>query len=376
MAKITTSFSQQLRQSRMVAMLITIIGLFVGLWLCINAGISLMTYEPEAIYQAKILAEGKNAVISVDVDQVDMSNENKLIHITGETIVDEIILDKLIKIEVTNVIKLRRIVQVYQWQEDAGQNYDKVWSEQFIDSKKFHDPKHNNPTLPFTSRTFIAKQVILGDFVVPNSIVDKMNHYQKLPMKGLWQEQENLRTLLPNNQLHFSEGDYYIGKNPAQPKIGDLKLSFMAVLPENISIITKQAQLQNYKPNTDIELFEYGLFTSDRMFRNARVSLFIKNLTPRLESILAIFIGIYIIFNILWIASPSLLNPNDFRVWWFALIVAISLALAVIAFNWHAYNSMVGKVLFIIAISILYLLKFSYKPQALVLETTVPQKMD
>ncbi len=375
MAKITTSLSQQLQQSRMVAMLITVIGLFLGLWLGINATIDLMVNEPETIYHVKTLAAGKNTVISVDVDQVDINNENKLIHITGETTVDEIILDKLIKIEVVNVIKLRRILQIYQWQKNTEQNYDKVWSEQIIDSKKFYDAKHNNPTIPFASRTFIAKQVILGDFIVSHTLINNMNHYQKLPMKGLWQEQENLRTLLPNKKLHFIDGEYFIGENPEQPKIGDLKLSFMAVLPENISIITKQIQLSNYKTNDYIELFEYGILTSNRMFRNARVSLFTKNLKPRLESVFAIFIGVYIIFNVLWIASPSLLDPNNFRIWWFAFVTAISLTLAVIAFSWYDYNSIVGKTLFIISISNLYLLKFSYKPQTLALETMVPSKI-
>ncbi|MBE9563495.1 MAG: hypothetical protein IMF12_11610, partial [Proteobacteria bacterium] len=85
MPKITTNFSQRLRQSRMVAVLLTIIGLFFGLWFCINAVTDLMQNEQEAIYQAKTLAEGKNSVISVDVEQIDMANNNKLIHIVGET---------------------------------------------------------------------------------------------------------------------------------------------------------------------------------------------------------------------------------------------------------------------------------------------------
>lgn len=377
MAKLTTNFPQRLRQSRMVVFLLTIIGLFLGLWFCTTAIINLMTQEPKIIYQAKTLVEGKNTVISVDVDQVDMNNDNKLIHIVGETTVDEMIIDKIFKIEVVNVIKLRRIIQAYQWQEDSEHNYNKIWSEQFIDSKKFYD--HNNSTMPFTSKLFTAKQVILGDFIVPSKFINDMNHYQKLPMKGLWLEQQNLRKILPNKQLHFIEGGYYIGKNPEQPQIGDLKINFVAVLPENISIIAKQqSQLSPYETEIggSIELFEYGILTSDRMFRNARTALFSNNLKPRIENIFAIFIGVYIIFHVLWIVSPSLLNPRDFRGWLFALIIAMALTLFVIAVNWHDYNSVVGKVLFIVSIAILYLLKFSYKHQFLVPETTVPQKKD
>ncbi|MDM8567910.1 TMEM43 family protein [Thiotrichales bacterium HSG1] len=380
MAKITTNFFQRLQQSRMVALLLTIMGLFFGLWFCISTITNLALYEQDATRHAKTLTDGKNNVTSVDVDQIDVNNDNKLIHIVGETTVDEIIVDKLFKIEVVNVIKLHRIVQMYQWQEDDDSNYKKVWSKQFINSKKFANPnQHKNPNLPFTSKVMTAKQVILGDFIVPNLLVKKMDHYQELPMQGLWQEQENLRKLFPNKKIHFTAGSYYIGRDFKQPKIGDLKLSFMAVLPENISIIAKQgSQLGPYitANGGSIELFEYGIFTKERMFRNARTSLFTTGIQPRLESILLIFIGIYIIFHILWVASPSLLNPNDFRGWLLALIISVSLTLSVISFSWHEYNSTIGKVLFTLAVIILYLLKFTYKPQKLVSETIVPQKSE
>jgi hypothetical protein len=181
---------------------------------------------------------------------------------------------------------------------------------------------------------------------------------------------------LPNKILHFTKDSYYIGKSPEQPQIGDLKLSFTAVLPEDISIIAKQPQLSPYetKIGGNVMLFEYGKLTSDRMFRNARFSLFIKNIQPRLNNFFLIFIGIYIIFNVLWIASPSLLNPNNFRVWLLALIIAITLTLAVISFIWYDYSPMINKLLLIISVGILYFLHYSYKPQALVHEIMVPQK--
>ncbi|MCK5876359.1 MAG: TMEM43 family protein, partial [Candidatus Marithrix sp.] len=343
--KITTDFYQRLQQSRMVALLITIIGLFLGLWLGINAVTDLMQLEEEAIFQAKTLTEGRSVVISVDADQIEMGNENKLIHITGETTVDEIIMDELFQVEVVNVIKLYRTVQMYQWQEDSDKNYKKVWSEQFINSKKFVSPEqYYNPAMPFTSKIMVAKQVILGDFIIPNTFPNKMEHYQKLPMRGLWREQDNLRKLFPNQQINFIDGTYYIGKNSKQPKVGDLKLSFAAVLPEDVSIIAKQSsQLTHYttKAGGNIELFEYGIVTSERMFRNARTTLFAKNLRPRLKNILAIFIGTYIIFHIVWIASPSLLNPDKFQGWLIALIISVALALAIIAFSWRDYNLIV-----------------------------------
>ncbi|MDM8566374.1 TMEM43 family protein [Candidatus Halobeggiatoa sp. HSG11] len=376
MAKLNTNFSQRLQQSRMVAALITIIGLFFGLWFCINAVTDLMEHEQNAINHAKTLAEGKNTVISVDVDRIDMNNNNKLIHIIGETSVDEIIMDDLFKVEVVNVIKLRRIVQMYQWQKEED-DYKKVWSEQSIDSAKFFNSKYHNPTMSSTSKVMIARQVILGDFIIPNTLVMEMDHYQKLPMKGLWEEQENLRRLFSNQKIHFIDGTYYIGKDLEQPEIGDLKLSFAAVLPENISIIAnQQSQLTPYITETggSIEMFEYGIVTSRWMFKNARIKLFINNIQPRLKGFFTIFIGIYIIFHVLWIASPSLLEPNNFRGWLLALIVAIAFTFAVIAFSWHDYSSIFGKALFIVSIIILYFLKFSYKPRMLMPETTVPRK--
>jgi len=151
---LSTFIAQRLRESRMVALLLMFIGLFWGFLFCLTAIGGMSLNQQEAVYRAQTLAEGENRVIEIETYLVEPVNEGKLIHLTGEVRVNEILKDTLFDITAVNVLAFRRVVKMYQWTEKVSKKqddtldyrYDKIWLEQLIDSSLFElSQEHHNP---------------------------------------------------------------------------------------------------------------------------------------------------------------------------------------------------------------------------------------
>ncbi|MDM8561092.1 TMEM43 family protein [Candidatus Parabeggiatoa sp. HSG14] len=366
---------KKIRESRMVAVLLTPIGLFLGLFLCFIAVRELVLNENIAVHHAKTLAEGENVVIPIDVFR-QRTNEGQLVHVSAYPMVDGARRDELFEIVAVNAIKLRRVVEMYQWQTEQFKGYDtnyyQLWSDQVIDSNEFElSTKYHNPPQLITEKIFIAQQVKLGDFMLSTNLIEKMNAYQKFPIidSSFWQVQENLRPILQNKKLHFEDGSYYIGDNPDHPQIGDLRISFEIIQPEIMSIIAKQvnSNLMPYQTQTgdEIEFFEYGAMSAEQMFENEKISLFFNKIYYNFTGFIMIFLGFYSLFFVLWIAKttiPFMGNSSDLVGWLTCLIIAAVLTLTITGFIWMDYSSITGKILVAIALTPLYFLKFVRKP--------------
>ena len=335
--------------------------------------------EGNVIYRVQTLEEAEQDVISIEANQVDLFNESKLIHLSGPAVTNEIVTDEKFWINATDVIKLRRIVEMYQWQEKQhseskgllgskniitmNYTYEKVWLEEHINSKKeFKIPfGHKNPSMPIKSKEFVAKQVTLGEFTLSDGIVNQLNNYQHLPIeKSAVQIQD-----ITDSKVSLKFGDYYIGKDPAfNPQIGDLRIRFEIVLPTTITVIAKQADsdLVPYQTRVagKIELFEYGTVDAKTMFKQAKV--FNNNFVwfLRFVGFLLMFIGlgvIFQIFRILATITPFFNSILGYIGWLGAFIFAITFFLDSIAISWLYYRPLAAIILILISLSFLFLLK-------------------
>jgi len=91
-------------------------GIIGGILLILIAVVLLFWNEGRAVKRYKTLQEGRGAVVSVSVTTVDPANEGKLIHVTGTAETDATLTDPIFGISV-NAVKLRRSVEMYQWEE-------------------------------------------------------------------------------------------------------------------------------------------------------------------------------------------------------------------------------------------------------------------
>ena len=380
----------------------SLVGALVGLLMFFGAFPLLFFNEGRAVDRARALDEGNQIVISVDTHQVTSTYEGQLVHLIGETDTDDTLKDAMFGVAVDKVIKLQRTVEMFQWQEEEHSEteqlwggstrtvttytYTKTWSDRLIESNRFKRSEgHENPaSMPVTKETFIAKHVNMGDFTLSSSIVSRLNNYQHLPMTAetLGQVQEGVLVQLfrgsmtegtysskSEKKLHLNFGDFFLGQNPAHPQVGDLQIKFKVVRPTTISVVAKQvgSNLVPYptkEGDSSIELFEYGAVTAKDMFKYAHMSNTRFTWFLRFIGFLVMFFGLSMIFHVLKVAVafvPFLAEIVEWLGLFLALIMATTLSLLTIAFAWLYYRPLLGITVFLLALGVLYLLKFVRK---------------
>ena len=177
----------------------------------------------------------KNA-IQVSSKNINPSNENKAVYMTGKVSSQQTLTDSIISIP--SAIALFRDTEMYQWEEikqhkssqKSSYEYRKIWSKKLIDSDKFKNNTYNNPKkMKYKAENLYADNVSLGDFYLSNEITEKINSITKI-------------TQLPYNpELKIYNGFYFTGTNYDTPSIGDKKLSYSYIPSEiQVSVIARQ----------------------------------------------------------------------------------------------------------------------------------------
>ena len=128
-------------------------------------------------------------------------NDSALVHVSGLATTSKTLTDPDFNVSAT-AIKLRRRVEMFQWDEDAEEttkkkegggtetkvtyHYSKGWKPNAIDSSEFADPKdHGNPgTMVYTPVLQTANNVTLGAFRLPAGYP-----WAKSPERSLYRQQ-------------------------------------------------------------------------------------------------------------------------------------------------------------------------------------------
>jgi hypothetical protein len=371
-------------------------GALIGIILFFGAFYLLFWNEGRSVHRAQTLDEGVGIVNPINSDIIDWVYDEKLVHLSGETSSDETLEDAMFGVTATNAIKLR----MYQWEESAHSEteeqfgggtetvttytYAKKWSSSPIDSSQFRQPQdpHNPPDMPMSGETITAKPVKLGVFSLSASLVEKLNNYQHLPITLEMFEQWQKKRIAQSHEkkLHLYYGNYYGGHDPANPQIGDLRVKFEVVRPTVISVVAKQvsSRLTPYMTQAggEIELFEYGVVTAGEMFKRAQRANTILTWVLRLAGFLMMVFGLSMIFSVLRILAavvPFLGKLVGVVGGFVILVIALTLSLITIAIAWIFYRPILGITLLVIAAALLYLLKYSRKPAAPMLEPQAPK---
>jgi len=173
---------------------------------------------------------------------------------------------------------------MYQWQESSKSekrnklgggtetvttySYSKVWSSRAIDSGNFKNPGgHQNPgSMRFGSEQWTTSQARLGAFRLPEAEVSRIQRWEDLTVTPAEDG------ALPDGAEAWN-GGYYIGIDPDEPQIGDLRVRFSVVRPTEISIVAKQVSdtIEPYRTSNggSIDLQEVGIQNAESMFQAA-----------------------------------------------------------------------------------------------------------
>src|SRR5262249_17937040 len=148
--------------------------------------------EYQGIAKAQSLEKGAGQVATVPADKIDPANEGMLVHVVGEATTKETLADPEFDVSL-NAIRLTRKVEAYQWQEKkeskkkgketiVSYHYDLIWSAKLIDSSKYNDRGHDNPTsLPFEAKTWEVQEVTCGAFKLSPGLVKQITSDELLP---------------------------------------------------------------------------------------------------------------------------------------------------------------------------------------------------
>ena len=343
-------------------------GIVVGIILII-IGIALLFWnEGRAVKTYNTLKEGQGLVIDVASDSVDAANDGKLVHLTADALTDETLVDQDFGIS-ANVIRLRRDVLMYQWEETrqtetrkkigGGEEtvttytYSKEWRRSLNDSSNFQSPSgHENPSeFPFDSMTWDAENVPVGAFYLSPDLVSQLSDFaglsvREIPEGAAWPEDAKL-----------SNGGIFLGADTAQPQIGDVWINFSVVEQGPVSLIAAQngdtfAEYQT-KAGGTIAMIVAGNVPAQQMFEDAIAQNTLITWLVRLGGFILIWIGFGLLFAPLSVLADivpifgSLVGAATGLI---SFLLALAVSLTVIAIAWLFFRPLLGIPLLVLAI--------------------------
>lgn len=344
-------------------------GVFIGIILFIVAFPVLFWNEGRSVKTYKSLKEGAGAVVEVSADTVDPANAGKLIHITGDAVTAAPVVDPDLKLSV-EALKLIRDVEIYQWKEseststkkntggsttkETKYSYDKSWVSSPIDSSSFKKPDgHTNTgTLPLSNKEIVANPITVGAFTLNQSLVGSIS--KKTPFKV---EEMELPSSLGEN-AKIANGSIYIGVDPSNPAIGDVRISFASVPPGPVSVVAQQVA-STFEPYTakkggkPIHDLRQGTLSAAAMFEKLQSENKMKTWLMRLLGFALMGIGLSLVFKPLSVLAdviPFIGNIVGAGTSMISFLIAFCCSTVTIAIAWVVYRPILGVTLLVLAV--------------------------
>ncbi|MDO5674747.1 MAG: TMEM43 family protein [bacterium] len=239
-------------------------GIVLGLVLFLGASGLLWWNEGRTTATRAAVSNAATQLVELENNsQVNPALEGKLVHAVGIATAKTKLSDPVFGFQV-DAIRFIRKVEYYQWVEKSESKtvekmgggtetvttyrYEPTWSNKPIDAKAFHDPQYQGKnTVPahVAALDETAKNVHFGAYLLPDFLVQRISGAQALNVRV---KAEQLRlpmgSAIKNKaaMLHSDGGNVvYLGKDPAAPAVGDLRVSFSVVPAEAlVSLIAVQ----------------------------------------------------------------------------------------------------------------------------------------
>ena len=322
----------------------------LGGFIIIIIGIGLLWWnEGNNVKNLKTTAEAAKSLIDVKSDSVDAKNEGKLIATNGKLINEQELEDETFKVKIKTPL-LKRIVEVYQWDEDSSTDddgdttytYSKKWSSDIIDSGNFHRSGHDNPThKEYDDDEYTSDDVKVGAFSL------SIDQIRRLSTKGVYNtfDEETL------SELNLTKSGNYItnSKDLNKPEIGDMRISFVYNDSTEISVLAVQ-QRNTFvdfvsKAGKTINRVEDGTKTGAEMVENIKKENNLLKWILRAVGALLIISGIGTILKPISTISgfvPILGSLVGAAVGLISFILGLALSLIVIAVAWIRFRPILG----------------------------------
>lgn len=358
----------------------TFFGAIFGVLLLGIAVAVLFWNEGRTVRREQALKEGAGVVVSVAADKVDAANEGKLVHLSGLADTQETLSDPEFNVSV-KAIRLKRTVEMYQWQEQSKSEtkkklgggtetvttytYSKAWRDSLVNSGSFKNPEgHQNPAvMQYQSTSANASAVTLGAFRLSPALISAITSFAALPKDAL---------PAPSGNMKAMPDGYYIGADLNAPAIGDYKISYSVVMPTDVSVVAKQVkdtfEAYSAKSGDTIALLETGTHSAAEMFKTAQEENAMIKWVLRVVGVIVMFIGCSMMVKPLSVLAdviPPLGSLVGFASGLAAFFVSATFSLMTISVAWIFYRPLLGIALLVGAVaSFIVAFKLKRKPTA------------
>lgn len=345
-------------------------GLLFGLILIIASFYFIFWNEATGLHTAQSLDQTAQVLVSVPNSPINPQNNLKVVYFNGEAVTTETLTDNVLGIS-ANAIRLNRNVDMYQWKEEEKSetthnvggsetttktySYYKTWSPTVIHSDDFHDRAgHENPSQMLIAPDSQQAQIVtVGDFNLPTILINKISGDIAVDLANV--DISALQTQLNKTVLRQSNYSLYVGANPQQPQIGDLRITMTKVLPQMVSVIAEQSgnTLQAYMApaGKSIALLATGIQSSQQLIHTAQVENQINTWLIRLATLVGMIVGFLLILRPVVILAdivPFFGTLMGFGTGFVAFVVGLSLWAIATAIAWFTVRPLMSLLLIVI----------------------------
>src|SRR5262245_31719556 len=349
-------------------------GFLFGLLLIVASIIGLFWNEGRAVQTAKSLAEGAGLVIDVEPARVDPANEGKLVHISGDMKAGVQPRDPEFAVTADG-LRLIRKVEMYQWKEEkktetkknlggseetvTTYTYVRTWHEGRIDSRDFKQQDgHVNPEMRYRAGAFPARDVTLGAFRPSEAVIKELPSNQPVRVDQAMAQALRGRISGPVSAV---DGVFYLGADPTQPRIGDLRVSYTLTPAGPVSIVGRQSGVDFTPYQTQagdrLLMVKPGTISAADMFKEAKHEAAILTWVLRFIGALVMFIGFALVLNPLVVVAdvvPFMGNLLGAGAGVVSLILTAILEPLVIALAWLWYRPLVSIGVIVVGLALAY----------------------
>lgn len=357
------SFTETTRTSWLARLKNALIGVVIGTVLVAAAIWALFWNEGRSIKAYRALTEGAGLVISVSAGEIAPSNEGKLVHISGTVTPEGIPADPEFGISADGAVAIRREVEMYQWVEKSESRsetklggseetvttytYTKEWKSGREDSGDFRQPEgHENPDLPVGNQSFAVDSAKVGAFAVAGENVAGLGKETDLRLTE--EDADRARQVLAGT-IQLDRAGFYVGSNPSQPQVGDLRIRYSREDLSEASFVAAQSGgwLKPFTASNGREIFlsVSGKVTAAEMFDAAQAENTMIMWLIRIGGLIALFVGFSLFFSILGVIAdvvPIAGSLVRFGTGMIALVLTVLVGPLVIAIGWFAYRPLLS----------------------------------
>ncbi len=357
-------------------------GIVIGIAIFLASFVVLWKNEGCSVRQYRTISEGRGAVVPAEATSVDKDNDGKLVLMSATAETTDTVADPLLKVSATG-IRLERKVEMYQWVEktetrtkknlggsetkETDYTYTREWRSSPVDSSKFNERGRQegkvNPPMTIGSDKWFAKDVSLGAFRLPATLIEKIPGATDISLDStnLAALPEDLRSRasLQGNAIYIkglpSATPIVNEGTTAGEQIGDMRISFSLVEPSAVTVLAQQKDdtFQAYQTkNNPLFQLRAGMLGPDEFFAKMEGENKAKTWLLRILGFAMMVIGISMLLKPLEVLAdviPLLGNIVGAGVFIISLLVALPLSLSTVAVAWIYYRPLLGIPLFIVS---------------------------